>query len=145
MIEMDLKIFQLKDFESRFRMAQMPARAQFREDEVKDIDIAIFFGGRHSRQIDAIEAAVGIVLEHYKDTNTQLHFTWIDNDKARSIFGGPFELTQEFLRAGIHVNSTHWHQGNLRANHLWNMDDMLANKEDWRFHLGFPCGRYIGR
>ena len=142
---MDLKIFDLKDFNSRFRLAQIPPQAQFDADGEKNINIAVFYGGYYSHQIHAINSAATDILQKYQGTDVHLNFSWWDNDDARVILGSPFELTHEFLKAHMHVACTHWHQGMLRTNHRWNMEDMLLNKEDWKYHLGFPCGRYIGK
>jgi hypothetical protein len=141
---MDLKIFDLQDFESRFRLAQIPQQARFDASGDKNINIAIFYGGKKSHQINALSAATSKVVAKYEGTDVHVNFTWWDNDNTRVVLGSPFELTQEFLKAHIHVASTHWHQGMLRTNHRWNMDDLLLNKEDWKYHLGFPCGQYIG-
>ena len=144
-LAMDLKIFNLTDFESRFRLAQIEA-AKVPTADPRVVDIAVFVGGAGTRQFRCITSAARIVTEAFAGRNEIIPvFDFLTNDKVkRTNVWGPADVTRRFLRSDIHVCTTHWHQGNTFFNDDWNIKDIRAFTEDWRYHLGVPNGVFVG-
>jgi hypothetical protein len=122
----------------------------------RNIHVVVFVGAWDARQLDAFAGAYAdakMVIRR-RHPNVTISTEYIYNDKLHSSKGlggldwGPSDLTNAILRSDIHFIITHVHQGNVargqnRRPGVWCIDNIYSQMRLWKYHLGFPMGKYL--
>ena len=148
---MDWEVLASGDLEAIFSRGFISALQGRELIDKKVIKVAIFVGGKGSRQTgpfyaayDAVKAKIrkrypGISIVDVKIINDEIHGThdW-----------GPEDLTNAILGCDIHFILCHPHQGNVarsqaRRPGAWSVKNIYAQVSMWKYQLGFMNGKYI--
>lgn len=152
---MDLNVLDAADLEAEFYrglISSMGTEAKKR----RNIQVVVFVGAYDARQFEAFSSAYSdakMVIRR-RHPNVTISTEYIYNDKMHSSKGmggldwGPSDLTNAILRSDIHFIITHAHQGNIargqeRRQGVWCVDNIYSQMRLWKYHLGFPMGKYL--
>lgn len=129
---------------SRFaRQANKAIRANISSNESKIVLLRAFVGG--SRQDEQFMTSLSHAASDLsKDHGITLTYEVLNNKEVKEELKWTVtKLVDWLLASDVHLVPCHMHQGNLGKTSSWNVDNVQANSQRLKNHLGLPMGRNV--
>jgi hypothetical protein len=137
--KLDFSIFDRTDMHTCLQIAQI-GQLRTNTDE-STVLLRGFKGGKGSRQLEQVSAAVGRAVTFFKLQGINLIDEMIDQDTIKNILRfGPTEYVDSLFEGDIHLFTAHFHEGNIAKTGSWNMPNILSNLDRLKCHLGNLMG-----